>query len=149
MTHFSWFSRFRFKQVVPRKKLFWQICCQILSQKLVILCTFLYLVPESQKYQRFVNWDFLFLERVRQEIRNHRLQKMMICGFPAPDTKKVHKITNFCDKIRQQICQKSFFLSITCQLLYQKNYQKRVILLNKVLELGLKSKSVFSKSCSK
>ena len=31
-----------------------------------------------------------------------------------PDIMKVHKITCFGDKIWQQICQKSFFLSVTC-----------------------------------
>ena len=73
----------------------------------------------------------------------------MIFGFPVPDIKKVLKITYFGDKIWQQICQKSFFLGTTCLNLNLENHEKWVILLNKVLEKGLKSKSAFSKSCSK
>ena len=81
--------------------------------------------------------------------RNDRFQKIMISGFLVPDIKKVHKTTYFGDKIWQQNWQKSFFLSIASQTLNLKNHEKWVNLLNKVLEIGFKSKSDFSKSCSK
>ena len=38
----------------------------------------------------------------------------MISGFLVQDIMKVYKISYFGDKIWQQICQKSFFLSVTC-----------------------------------
>ena len=73
----------------------------------------------------------------------------MISGFLVPDIKKMLKITYFGDKIWQQICQKRFFLGTTRWNLNLRNHEKLVILQNKVLEIGLKSKSDCSKSCLK
>ena len=135
--------------MILRKKLFWQICCLILSQKLVILCTFL--VSGAGKPQIIIFCNLWFLISCLTLSKNRKSQFTNLWYFWLSGTryKKVNKITNFCDKIWQQNCQKRFFLGITCQSLDLKNCQKWVLLLHKVLEISLKSKSVFSKSCLK
>ena len=80
-----------------------------------LFCTLLwYLALETQKYPKSKILDFPILERMKPKKRNDRFQKIMISGFLVQDIMKVYKISYFGDKIWQQICQKSFFLSVTC-----------------------------------
>ena len=80
-----------------------------------IFCAlFWYLALETQEYPKSKILDFPILERMKLKKRNDRFQKIMISGFLVQDIMKVYKISYFGDKIWQQICQKSFFLSVTC-----------------------------------
>ena len=131
------------------RNFFGKFVAKFCHQNKLFYALFWYLALETQNYQKSRNLDFPILKRRKKEKRNYRFQKIKISGFLVLDIKKVHKITYFSDKIWHQICQKSFFLGITCQSLDLKNCQKWVLLLHKVLEISLKSKSVFSKSCLK
>ena len=100
--------------MVPRKKLFWQICCQILLQNLVILCTFLVSGAGKPQIIIFCNLWFLISCLTLSKNRKSQFTNLWYFWLSGIRYKKVYKITNFCDKIWQQICQKSFFLSVTC-----------------------------------
>ena len=96
------------------RNFFGKFVAKFCQQNKLFCALFWYLALETQKYPKSKILDFPILERMKPEKRNDRFQKIMISGFLMQDIMKVYKISYFGDKIWQQICQKSFFLSVTC-----------------------------------